>query len=157
MMMLRRIKSITLRDNVKSVDIRMELGMNSIQEKVREMILRWYGHMQRLGENNELRATVDMIVSGKIPRGRLRARCMDCVRKDMQELRITPDDALENNFGGQEFGPLTPPSGKRRRRRRRIRFLYSRRNHGERWSRGRAPDSQSRGRWFNPTYRRFET
>ena len=28
---------------------------------------------------------------------------------------------------------------------------------GERWSRGRAPDCQSRGRWFNPTYRRFET
>ena len=26
-----------------------------------------------------------------------------------------------------------------------------------RWSRGRAPDCQSRGRWFNPTYRRFET
>ena len=25
------------------------------------------------------------------------------------------------------------------------------------WSRGRAPDCQSRGRWFNPTYRRFET
>ena len=28
---------------------------------------------------------------------------------------------------------------------------------GEQWSRGRAPDGQSRGRWFNPTYRRFET
>ena len=27
----------------------------------------------------------------------------------------------------------------------------------ERWSRGRAPECQSRGRWFNPTYRRFET
>ena len=26
-----------------------------------------------------------------------------------------------------------------------------------RWSHGRAPDCQSRGRWFNPTYRRFET
>ena len=27
----------------------------------------------------------------------------------------------------------------------------------EQWSRGRAPDCQSRGRWFNPTYHRFET
>ena len=25
----------------------------------------------------------------------------------------------------------------------------------ERWSHGRAPDCQSRGRWFNPTCRRF--
>ena len=28
---------------------------------------------------------------------------------------------------------------------------------GERWSRGRAPDSQSKELWFNHTYRRFET
>ena len=36
MRMLRRIKGVTLRDKVKSVDIRKELGVNSIQEKVRE-------------------------------------------------------------------------------------------------------------------------
>ena len=39
--------------------------MNSIQEKVREMRLRWYGHMQRMEENNEVRAIVDMRVPGK--------------------------------------------------------------------------------------------
>ena len=27
----------------------------------------------------------------------------------------------------------------------------------EQWSRGRAPDCQSRGRWINPIYRRLET
>ena len=43
--------------------------MNSIQEKVREMRLRWYGHMQRMEENNEVGAVVDMIVPGKRPRG----------------------------------------------------------------------------------------
>ena len=32
--MLRRIKGVILRDKVKSVDIRKELGVNSIQEKV---------------------------------------------------------------------------------------------------------------------------
>ena len=34
--MLRRIKGVTLRDKVKSVDIRKELGVNSIQENVRD-------------------------------------------------------------------------------------------------------------------------
>ena len=33
--MLRRIKGVTLRDKVKSVDIRKELGVTSIQDKVR--------------------------------------------------------------------------------------------------------------------------
>ena len=45
--------------------IRKELGVNSIQEKLRETRLCWYGHMQRMEENNEVRATVDMIVQGK--------------------------------------------------------------------------------------------
>ena len=73
MKMLRRIKGVTLRDTVKSVDIRKELGVTSIQEKVREMRLRWYGHMQRLEENNEVRTVVDMS-AGKGPRGRQRGR-----------------------------------------------------------------------------------
>ena len=40
MRMLRRIKGEPLRDKVKSVNIRKEPGMYSIQEKVREMRLR---------------------------------------------------------------------------------------------------------------------
>ena len=67
MRMLRSIKGVTLRDKVKSVDIRKELGVNSIKEKVRDMRLRWYGHMQRMEENNEVRAVVDMRVPGKRP------------------------------------------------------------------------------------------
>ena len=50
MKMLRRIKGVTLRDKENSVDIRKELGVNRTQEKVREMRLRWYGHMQRMEE-----------------------------------------------------------------------------------------------------------
>ena len=71
--MLRKIKGVTLRDRVKSVDIRKELSVSSIQEKVREMRLRWYGHMQRM-EENEVRAVDDMRVPGKRPRGRRRRR-----------------------------------------------------------------------------------
>ena len=52
--MLRRIKGVTLRDKVKGVDIRKELGVNSIQDKVRGMTLRWFGHKQRMEENNEV-------------------------------------------------------------------------------------------------------
>ena len=98
MRMLRTIKGVTLRDKVKSVDIRKELGVNSIQEKVREMRLRWYGHIQRMEENNEVRAVVDMRVPGKRPMGRQRGRWVDCVRRDMQTLRITPEDAQDTTF-----------------------------------------------------------
>ena len=98
MRMLRRIKGVTLRDRVKSVDIRKELGVSSIQEKVREMRLRWYGHMQRMEENDNMSAVGDMRVPGKRPRGRPRGRWMDGVRRDMQTLRITPEDAQDRTF-----------------------------------------------------------
>ena len=97
MRMLRRIKGVTLRDRVKSVDIRKGLGVSSIQEIVREMKLRWYGDMQRM-EENEVRAVSDMTVPGERPRWRPRGRWMDGVRRDMQTLRITPEDAQDRTF-----------------------------------------------------------
>ena len=94
----RRIKGVTLRDKVKNVDIRKELGVKSIQEKVREMRL------------------YCMMVPGNRPRGRPRERwiasegtCRNCGSP-----RRMP---RTEHYGNQEFGPLTPPSGKRRRRR----------------------------------------
>ena len=93
-----RIKGVTLRDKVKSMDIRKELGVNSIKEKVREMRLCWYGHMQRMEENNEVRVVVDVRVPGKRPRGRPRGRWMDRVQRDMQELRITLEDDQDRTF-----------------------------------------------------------
>ena len=48
---------------------------------------------QRKEENNEVRAIVDMIVPGERPRGRPRESWMD-----MQELRITPEDAQDRTF-----------------------------------------------------------
>ena len=108
MRMLRRIKGVTLRDKVTSVDIRQELRVSSIQEKVREMRLRWYGHMQRMEENNEVRAVGNMRVPGKRPRGRPRGRWMDCVRRDMQALRITPEDAQDRTFWKSRIRAANP-------------------------------------------------
>ena len=56
--MLGGIKGVTLRNKVRSVYIRKKLGVNSI---------RWYGHMQIMEENNEVRAVGDLRVSGKRP------------------------------------------------------------------------------------------
>ena len=116
MRMLRRIKGVTLGDKVKSVDIRQELGVSSIQDKVREMKLHWYGHMQRMEENNEVRAVGDMRVPGKRPRGDQEGdgwMASEGICRHCGSPRRMPRTEYSGN---QEFGPLTPPSGKRRRR-----------------------------------------
>ena len=116
--------------------------MNSIQEKVREMRLRWYGHIKRMEENNKVRAVADIIVPGKRPRERERERKRDRERdRERQETERDRERETETErdgwivsevicrkcgsprrmprteqAGNQEFGPLTPPSGIRRRR-----------------------------------------
>ena len=49
-------------------------------------------------EENEVRAVGEMRVPGKMPRGTPRARWVDGVRRDVQALRITPEDAQDRTF-----------------------------------------------------------
>ena len=87
------------------MDIRKELGVSSKQKKVR---LRWSGHMQRMEENNDVRAVGDMRVPGKMPRARPRGRSTDGIRRDMQALRITPEDSQHRTFWTSIIRPADP-------------------------------------------------
>ena len=98
MRMLRRIKGVTVKDKMKSEDIRKELGVGSIKSKARENRLRWFGHVHRNEQESNVRQVMDMDIPGRRPRGRPKGRWRDLVNRDMRELRVVPEDAEDRNF-----------------------------------------------------------
>jgi len=73
--------------------------------------------MKSMEENNEVRAVVDMIVPGKRQRGRTRGRWKDCIRRDMQELCITWEDAKDRTFWKSRIRAADPTLWEKAKRR----------------------------------------
>ena len=93
MRMLRRIKRVTIRDRIRSSDMRQELGVKGIVEIARQSRLRWYGHLMRMEEGNKVKEVWNMTVQGNRPRGRPKKRWMDCVKSDMEAIGLREEDA----------------------------------------------------------------
>ncbi|GFS10824.1 endonuclease-reverse transcriptase HmRTE-e01 [Elysia marginata] len=111
MRMLRRIKGVTLKDKMKSEDIRKELGVGSIKSKARESRLRWFGHVHRREQESNLRQVMGMEVPGRRPRGRSRGRWRDLVDRDMRELRVVPEVADDRDFWRRRIRTADPSLG----------------------------------------------
>ena len=97
MRMLRMMKGVTLRDRVRSEELRRELGVTPLIMKVREKRLRWFGHVERREEDNIIRKMSSMEVEGKRPRGRPKKRWRDCIREDMREMNVEENDVANRN------------------------------------------------------------
>ena len=104
MRMLRRIKGVTVKDKMKSEDIRKELGVGSIKSKARESRLRWFGHVHRKEQESNLRQVMDIEIPGRRPSGRWR----DLVNRDMWQLRVVPEDADDRNFWRRRIRTADP-------------------------------------------------
>ena len=86
-------------------------------EIVREMRIRWYGHMHRMEETNEVRAVGDIRVPRKRPRGDQEGDGWMASEGICRHCGLHRRMRRTEHSGNKEFGPLTPPSGKRRSRR----------------------------------------
>ena len=69
MRMLRMEMEIAKMDKVRNECVRRKVGVENIEEKIREARLRWYGHMRRREDSYVGRKVLYMEVSGKRPKG----------------------------------------------------------------------------------------
>ena len=67
---------------MRNEDIRQEVKVAELREKIRESRLRWYGHVKRKEEDEFVRWSAERRETGTRKRRRPKKRWMDCVRDD---------------------------------------------------------------------------
>ena len=70
-----------------------------------------------------MRAVGDVRVPGKRPRGKPRGRWEDCVRRDMQALRITPEDDQDRSFWKSRIRAADPTYWEKAKKKKDIYFI----------------------------------
>jgi len=98
MRILRWMCDNTLRDKVRNENIRTKIGVASIEEKMRENRLRWFGHVRsRLTDAPVQR--VERINLGQVKRAQERPKktWIEVIRQDMEAKGISEGILLDRN------------------------------------------------------------
>jgi len=98
MRMLRWMCGNMRRDKVRNEDIRIKIGVASIEEKMRENRLRWFGHVRRRPTDAPVRR-VERIKLGQVKRahGRPKKTWMEVIRQDIEAKGLSEGILLERN------------------------------------------------------------
>ena len=68
--MLRMICGVTLKDMVESMVIASRVGVDNLEEHLRQKRLRWFGHIVRRDEKVEIKKVLELKIEGLRKRGR---------------------------------------------------------------------------------------
>ena len=100
--MLRMICGVTLKDMVESTVIASRVGVNDLEEHLRQKRLRWFGHIARRDEEVEIKKVFELKIEGRRKRSRPVKRWSDVVEEDMKKRAIVQQDAGIGRVGRGE-------------------------------------------------------
>ena len=95
MRMLRWIQGVSLREHKRNEEIREAATVQPMATHLMQKRLLWYGHVSRRDDSHMTRTVLDMVVEGVRPRGRLKLRYMDTIRRDMGKNVLTHVNILD--------------------------------------------------------------
>ena len=75
--------NVTLKDRKSSAELRDRLGLASIRDCVQRRSLRWFGHVERMDDENWVKKSREIVVVGQRRRGRPRKTWEEVVRNDL--------------------------------------------------------------------------
>ncbi|EYC37915.1 hypothetical protein Y032_0757g2097 [Ancylostoma ceylanicum] len=84
--MLRWTAGVTRAYRIRNEKIRERFGIAPIADKLREIRLRWYGHVLRANEDTICKEGLDLEVPGKLPEGRPKQRWLDTLHADLKHI-----------------------------------------------------------------------
>ena len=102
MSFLRRVAGLSLRDKVRSSDIRRELGVEPLLLHIERSPLKWFGHLTRMPPGRLPLEVFRARPTGRRPRGRPRNRWRDYISLLAWERLGIPQEELESVAGEKE-------------------------------------------------------
>ena len=105
MRMIRWICDHTRLDKIRNEVIRGKVRVASIEDKMREVRLRWFGHLRRRPRDAPVRRC-EMIeyLDYRRSRGRPKKSWSEVIRHDLKTLGLMEDMVMIENFGGLDSG-----------------------------------------------------
>ena len=85
---LRRSSRISIKEKVRNVTIRQQIGLEETTVKEKQNQLTWYGHVQRMAEGRLPKIAVNWMPKQKRARGKPRRNWMESIRKAMNERNL---------------------------------------------------------------------
>ena len=84
---------VMLKDMDESTVIASRVGVDDLEEHLKQKKLRWFGHIARRDEEVEIKKVFDLKIEGRRKRGRPVKRWIDVVQEDMKKGGVVQQDA----------------------------------------------------------------
>ena len=96
------ICGVTLKDTVECTVIAWRVGVDDLEEHLRQKRLRRFGHIARRDEEVEIKKVFELKIEGRRKRGRPVKRWTDVVEEDMKKRGVVQQDAGIERVGRGE-------------------------------------------------------
>ena len=93
--MVRWMCGVSIDKRIQSSDLRKRLGIQCIRDEIQRKRLQWFGHLERMDENDWPSKCRRITLDGVLPKGRPKKTWNELVRKDLQEKNITKEVAQD--------------------------------------------------------------
>ena len=82
-----------MKDMVESTVIASRVGVDDLEEHLRQKRFRWFGHIARRDEEVEIKKVLEFKIQRRRKRGRPMKRWINMVEEDMKKMGVVQQDA----------------------------------------------------------------